>query len=312
MFIDNARREPTTLLSTVRSTAFGMKKLTVNVVNGAPLGGDEAYVEVYVATNRTTPVVQFLSKALIRIGTATVADVVGQALRHPRAAALGLDTSDARLCRARLMPPMRSSALGVPMLKPKIKDNMTSHSIDELRIVLQPLDVPEASPLTKSSLILTLHAWDSRNPDPATALGPRREIVTAKDAPVKDLVLAACRLLDVDPPKAALLPTLADDGKKADKDTPKVEEPQPEASDVAPPIEFAKARTYLQAPWRFPAPLRAGRYHRRSSPDGPVGRRDLAAVRVSRRRLHCCHEEEDQGSEGSDVSERKRRRYQQV
>jgi hypothetical protein len=246
MFIDNARREPTTLLSTVRSTAFGMKKLTVNVVNGAPLGGDEAYVEVYVATNRTTPVVQFLSKALIRIGTATVADVVGQALRHPKAASLGLDTSDARLCRARLMPPMRSSALGVPMLKPKIKDNMTSHSIDELRIVLQPLDVPEASPLTKSSLILTLHTWDSRNPDPATALGPRREIVTAKDAPVKDLVLAACRLLDVDPPKAALLPTPADDGsKKADKDTPKVEEPQPEASDVAPPIEFAKARTYL-------------------------------------------------------------------
>jgi ubiquitin C-terminal hydrolase len=250
MLVDTSRRELPTLMSTIRGCAFGMKTLTVNVVNGAPLAADEAYAELYVATNRLMPAVVFMGKVLIK-DSFTIDDIIAAGLKHPKAAHLGLDPALPGLCRARLMPPNRTSVLGVPMLKNIVKDNTTSHSFDELRVVLQPLSEAPKAPLSKSTLILTLYHWDSTAQDSRDkALSRRHEFVTAKDAPVRDLVLAICAFLDVKPPAEVLAadPASAKEDKEGDAvsktESNKEHDTTAPAPSGEPPIEFARAKPF--------------------------------------------------------------------
>lgn len=182
LLVDQHARELRDLSQQINVYTSLKSSLTAILSEGAPIKADEAYAEIFEATDSYVKPVKFMKRILIDQRT-TVSDLQSVIFGHDASIEPPQTSITDGIChfRVRLMPPQRISHLGLPLLKPVLKDaTSTTQRFDEMRFVLQRISSSEN--LTKQDLILRVHAWDATAVD--VGIGPLVEVLTTKDASV--------------------------------------------------------------------------------------------------------------------------------
>ena len=189
MLVDGSRREPRTMNTcTLRTYAAGVRTLSIEIIDGAPLHPGQSYVDVFVSTENYDDVVKYATKVLVDNNTSTMENVLALS-QDARPDLLPRDG----FYRGRLMAVGRLSSLGVPVTKSLLKECVSStHHMDDLRIVFQRVHSPNlVTPIPKSSLVLRAHRWNSQDPRGGLgALGPWVDFVCSKDSPMVAIFMA--------------------------------------------------------------------------------------------------------------------------